>query len=447
VKNIRSVIKNRIILISLIIIFLLSYRISTTSASSIQELNTSQTESSLDNNFVEVWNTGTALGGSGNFISSISTGDQDADGNKEIIVGYLYLFKVLEYDEINNNFTIVFDSGFLDTTHAVCTSDDLDEDGKNEILHGTASNYRLRIFEYNGSDNDYIKVVDEFMGPSGEVRDIYISDDLDNDGVKEIITTWGQAINTFEFNGTDNGYARTWWSPNIGWVHDICVGDDLDNDGKKEIIAASGQIHVYENTANNTYLEVWSSPLTDALAVCVGQDLDRDGKKEIITGGVNNDIVSIYEFNGTDNGYSLVWNSTDITTIDGDINSITIGNDLDEDGEFEIIAGSSNGTLYIFEFNGTDNNYNKVWDSGNLIGGSILSICIGNDLNRNGNMEFLVGTNNGKVHIFEHYTPETPPPDSQPDGIYVPFIYLIIGGSIVTVVLLGLIIALIKKKK
>ncbi|MHA2009998.1 MAG: FG-GAP repeat domain-containing protein [Promethearchaeota archaeon] len=409
--------KNGIYLFSLVTFFLLScntIRITSifynTNTSSFK-ISYSQIETSADDNYVEVWNTGTLLGGGGSSIDSISTGDQDDDGKDEIIVGYLYLFKVLEFDEINNTFTVVFDSGFLDTTHAVSSGNDLDEDGKKEILHGTGSNFRLRIFEYDGNDNNYTQVFNEFMGIQGDVRDISIGDDLDKDGVKEIITTRGQAVNVFEHNGTDNGYSRTWWSPNIGWVFDVCGSDDLDKDGNKEIITASGKVRVFENSANNTYNEVWSSTLSDLTVVSVADDLDNDGKTEIITGGYVNDIVSIFEFNGSDNCYDNVWNSSNLG---GDISAISVGNDLDMDGKLEIIVGSTNGTLTVFEYNGIDNGYNKVWDSGTLIGDAITSVSIGNDLDKNGKKEIMAGTVNTKIYIFENQapTPSQEPPSS-----------------------------------
>ena len=517
-KKMKSITKNKIFLIYILIALILAigninYTQHSNNTNSLEVKTENKTvvhrelKISGDNDYIKVWDTGTTFASS---IYSVCTGDQDSDGKKEIIVCHANEFAVFEYNSTYANYTLVWKSEDISSSmNTICTGDQ-DGDGKREIIGG-GNDATLYIYEYNGTD--YEQVLDEYMYAPNWIYGICIGNDVDKDGNKEIIFTGSINVYVYEYNGTDNGCKRTWefdfGYPN--YAYSACGSNDLDGDGKKEIISdGSDRIHVFESTANNTYTDVWNSSSTigaDTMSICIGEDLDGDGKKEIIAGSEDGKLY-IFEFNGTDNGYNKTWDSG--TNIGGSIRSVCIGDDLDGDGKKEIIAGSEDGKLYIFEFNGTDNGFNKVWDSdtnigdivtsvcigddadsngkkeiiagseddkvyvfefngidngfdkvwdsNTIIGGNVRSVCFGDDLDGNGKKEIIAGSEDGKVYIFEY--DDTVPPqviyiedddddddDEDENGIFIPNTTLIIGGIISAIAIVVVIILLIKRKR
>jgi hypothetical protein len=419
-------------------------------------------KSSGDNDYTEVWS---SINSELRSLDNVHSGDLDMDGKKEIIVEAGNVFKVFEYNSTYNNYTKVW-SKTLGTFYTMCTGDQ-DGDGKKEIIGGGSGNI-LYICEYSGSDNGYISVRNQSTGHT--IRGIGVGEDLDKDGKREIIIGgWvpnEYKLYIYEFNGTDNGYDQVWVSGvTFGQFSQkiICSVEDLDGDGKKEIIFgdSANKLYIYENDGTDDgYEQVWnsSSIIGDwVYDVCIGDDLDGDGKKEIIASSIlTDDKVYVFEYNGTDNGYSKIWDSSSM--IGDDVNNVCFGNDLDGDGKKEIIAGSmlTDDKVYVFEYNGTDNGYSNVWNSDFTIKSDIKGLSIGEDHNSNGKLEIIISTDN-KFYIFEH---EEPVPSTiiiddddddddngeDKEGFYISTQSLIIGGVISAIAIIGIAIIIIKRR-
>ena len=469
----KSITKIRIVLTSIVIALVLSIskinynQISNNETSNIldnnsEEINLEQIEPKMsgDNEYTRVWDTDDAIS---LFPRGLYTGDHDSDGKDEIVVGTNDYLHVLEYNSTYNNYSMVFTSEDLtDALYTVWSGDDLDRDGKKEIMTGSSSGI-LYAFEHDGTDdNGYDKIFEKYYGADTQIDEMCIGNDLDRDGEKEIIVGAGRYVNISEFNGVDNVYDEVWVSVNLGqYVSDVFSSDDLDEDGNKEIIATTyDEIFIFENSGDNAYIGVWNRT-KDFYCVCIGNDLDGDGKKEIIAGtGGTDEKLYIFEYNGTNNGYEEVWNSTLTTTIGDDVYSICTGEDLDGDGKKEIIVGSGSTAkkLYIFEYNGTDNGYSKVWDSGSTINGIVYSICIGDDLDKNGKKEIIASCSDSKVYIFEYddtipsqraiiiIDDDDDDDDDDDEDIFIKNQPFIIIGAISAVVIVGVVIILIKIK-
>lgn len=406
-------------------------------------------KSSGDNDFSTLW-----ISGDIGAVEAISIGDQDDDGKGEIIVGANQYIKVFEYNATYNNYTNVYTSEWIGSPYAVCVGDDLDQDGKKEIIGGHFSANYFNVREYNGNDNDYDIVYNSGLGGSSFLEDICIGNDLDKDGRMEIVIGDGLYLNVSEYNGVDNGYTNVWTSNSIGMIQDVCTDNDLDEDGKAEIIAVASKTYVFENTGANAFTEVWSTS-NNGYHACVGNDLDNDGKKEIVVSAFNESAI-IYEYNGTDNGYDQVWNSSGIVS---NVLTICVGNDLDRDGKNEIITGSSDGKVTIIEYNGTDNGYSKIWDSGTTINKYVENIAVSDDLNNDGKKELIATTNDyspNRLYIFQHDDTISPTiiivdddddDDDDEEGIYISTTTLIVGGTISAIAIVAVIILLIKRKR
>ncbi|NIM15434.1 MAG: hypothetical protein GTO45_25950 [Candidatus Aminicenantes bacterium] len=369
-----------------------------------------------DNMYEKVWDSGNILP---NPAYKAAVCDLDLDGKTEIIVsdnsktydGKIFIFE----NSGDDSYQLVWNSVGIITGNDCYISiavGDLDKDGKREIITMDHQPLSGKIKAYvleNTGDNNYRLAWDSgdtLFGEDGGTA-LFIGD-ADNDGKSEIIvgTGWGQAnkgkIYVFENTG-DDAYEEVWNSGSalIDTVLQGAVGD-LDKDGKKEIIVGSGdidpQIHVFENTGDNSYALVWDSGsfFNRLMCITIG-DADSDGKEEIIAGSVDK-LVCIFE-NAGDNSYQLAWISPVMPHY---MHFVSVG-DQDNDGKKEIIAPCMDNIVYLFENTG-DDTYEIVWNSGNLLGGIAIQTVPG-DADGDGKGEIIVPCYDKKVYVFEHPGP------------------------------------------
>jgi len=360
----------------------------------------------------KVWDSGSAIP---NIVLEVAVGDMDGDGKPEIIASdhptsgvKIYVFEATG----DNSYQLVWDSGTT-LTRAYCRIEvgDQDGDGKFEIIAGEfddpAYNGRLHIFENHG-DDAYQEVWDSGSALNGANITALFLGDADDDGKGEIIVGTGplgnSKIRVYENTG-DNAYQEVWTSddtptPVSDTVLEGVVGD-ADRDGKKEIILGSGdldsQVHVFENTGDDSYQLVWDSGGTFDWQMWVTTgDQDNDGNFEIIAGGEER-AVHVFEHTGADDTYAEVWNSGDMNAIVG---SFVATGDQDRDGNREIIAPCSDGKVYVFENTG-DNSYQEVWNSGSIMSGYIYEVATG-DQDGDGRFEIIAATGpENKIYVFE----------------------------------------------
>ncbi|MFQ6123564.1 MAG: hypothetical protein ACE5R6_03025 [Candidatus Heimdallarchaeota archaeon] len=220
------------------------------------------------------------------------------------------------------------------------------------------------------------------------------------------------------------------WSAGDGIIEGSVLAlaiDDMDGDGFFEVVAGSvgGKIYVYAlRTGNPDYIEqkaaevyqlVWksSNEITHRVWSIVIGDLDEDLIKEIIVGA--GDGVHVFEYltrSGYRNrlGYSQafteVWSNGNTVK---QVRAVATG-DTDGDGFQEIIAGSEDHRVYIFENTldewsayppHADNAYVLKWDSGRQIFGPIQALAVG-DLNpTTPSDEIVVSAYGHGVFVFE----------------------------------------------
>ena len=157
---------------------------------------------------------------------------------------------------------------------------DLDQDGLREIL--TADAQVIYVFENRGN-NQYVKVFSDTIRtavPSGS----FAFGDFDGDGRMEFsFSTYGgpdTTVYVYKCTGNDQ-YQKVWGgylnTPNM---YDCIIGPDIDQDGKLEFIIGSlrtgpppwyGQLWIYESTGLNQYSLIYadSIPVTDRGVYCV----------------------------------------------------------------------------------------------------------------------------------------------------------------------------------
>jgi hypothetical protein len=370
--------------------------------------------------YAKVWDSGSAIP---NPVFDVAVGDTDKDGKPEIIAAEFSVSggaKVYVFENTgDNSYQLVWDSGTALTMRISRVAiGDQDSDGNLEIIAAESHdllphNAKVHVFENTG-DNDYQEVWHSGNDLDGmEITSNFLGD-ADNDGKREIIIGAGYhwsncKLRVYENTG-DNAYQEVWNSGNTTGdsVAEGTVGD-TDGDGKMEIIVGSGgierEVHVFENIGDNSYdLVTTISGFGNSPQVVIG-DQDNDGSMEIIVGSQEGEwAVRVFEHTGLigDNAYAEVWNSG---TLDGRIYQPAIG-DQDHDGKREIIAPCLDACrVYVFE-NTADNDYQEAWNSGNVIGGLIQYIAAG-DQDGDGKGEIIVPSYDGKVYVFENPGPPT----------------------------------------
>lgn len=213
-------------------------------------------------------------------------------------------------------------------------------------------------------------------------------------------------IHIFRWNEYSREYDKVWDSGDMIIQGDVISIDfgDTDNNDFLEVVAGSADGHVYVfeqehiydpyDNMENQFAHVWTSPKIEQVWGVKISDVDKDYIPDIVAGSWDGKI-HIYEYTNH-SGYPFSkdhWiEYTEKTTIDvGEkIYSIETA-DTNYNALPEIIAGTQNGRVYIYENNGTvlwvngkpwpltnDNSYRYHWDSGNLTWNPITKIVTGN---------------------------------------------------------------------
>ena len=232
-----------------------------------------------------------------------------------------------------------------------------------------------------------------------------------------------------------------WFEPTLEYVHVWESGDgefggditdlefmDSDSNGRLEIVAGcqDGMIYIYEamgiedDTFSeleecNIFVQVWTSGFIMDQQVWDIElnDIDHDGQTEIIAANWDH---KVWVFDYIDHSswpycqeehwihFEPVWNSGDV--ISDRVNSVVIG-DTDRDMKSEIIAGSQDGKVYIFEEKPClHHDYNLIWTSGDAIWRPINAIAYSENFDSDVFGEFAVSAYGQGVYVF-HYDWET----------------------------------------
>jgi hypothetical protein len=238
---------------------------------------------------------------------------------------------------------------------------DINGDGLDEIvlsgLFNVLINNKWRLNVY-GFDNEGIPLdgwpieIDILGGSYGSSLIV----DIDNDGIFEIIVPISKYLYVFNFDGS----VREGWPYNYGAsiASSPAVGD-LTGDGNLEIILGEslGSPVVILNKDGNVILKnkiglnlavissnVHSSPI-------VG-DIDGDGNLDIVQAPTSSNEIYSLDVNGIKEGWPIKYHDG------GSFGQIAtpVISDVDGDGDTEIILGTRNGFLFIWDL---DSNFNQ----------------------------------------------------------------------------------------
>ena len=240
---------------------------------------------------------------------------------------------------------------------------DIDGDSKPDIIVGTGTGETVLWLEYVGSNpKDAMSyTMTTILSSKGAPLDRYYplsisQSDLDGDGHHEVVisnlysTEASQAqllvVEHSPFSWSNDGGNET-LNAGTGWTvagfGTAAMGDSA---------TAAGEVSSYNNTR----------------AVKGGMDMDQDGKHEVITTSYAG-RVSVYEFDGVNNAFDVVWQSPipDSLRYGFGTRSVNVG-DLDGDGKHEIVFPVSEADavgFHIYEWDGVvgSDNYGTTFSS------------------------------------------------------------------------------------
>jgi len=297
--------------------------------------------------------------------------DLDGDGRSEIVVGIYSHAHVLDFGG-NAMFKPYVGKGRI--IESIKTAD-LDGDDLKEIVITAVSDNQnqngVYVFDNTGK-RKWTK------GTKGRSYSFAIAD-LNNDGRPEVVvgTTWGNGpissspgyVSVFNSSGSsifDHRIER-------GGIVSVAVAD-LDNDGMGEILAGSWPaFRVFDHEGNSE----WNYTTGGRVNAIVAEDLDNDGNKEIII--ASNDVYVL------DNMGELICENS----AGSEVYALEI-KDLDGDGRAEIMVGSDR--FYIL-----DSECNEVWNYRTDL--SVKGISV-DDLDNDGYYEVAVGSLDRKLYVF-----------------------------------------------
>lgn len=165
--------------------------------------------------------------------------------------------------------------------------------------------------------------------------------------------------------------------------------DDTDGDGLLEILATDdSRTFLIESSTPRGYPDriIWETPFLSGGTIA---DLNRDGQKEIIGADNNNDRLLVFAYDNATNTHiekAVLVNETAGSNVFAQRFAIA---DFDNDGNTELVAGDSEGEIFIYQPTLFGDTFQLEWQT-QLPLKNITQFASG-DLTGDGSPEFVVG--------------------------------------------------------
>jgi len=186
---------------------------------------------------------------------------------------------------------------------------------------------------------------------------------------------------------------------------------DLDADGDPDLISAQGalfnaQIKFYENigTLQNPFFTYWFTIQTsyDYLQTATVADMDADGDGDLLFGAFGQGLV-YYQNQGNPHIPNFILQTEHWQNLPGGRNPRFV--DFDLDGDYDLLTGFNMlGLTELWENVGTPQQAQMVLADSNLVG-TFYGIPAGADLDNDGDVDLVLGSSDGGIYFFRNVTP------------------------------------------
>jgi hypothetical protein len=385
----------------------------------------------INNSFAPIANNSFSNGT--NFIAGsapqgIASGDLDGDGIKDLVVVNYMEGTISVYRNIS--ITGSFDENSLATkvNFSVGGSpydvviDDIDGDGKNDILVTNSSTNTISAFRNISSpgsfDANSLAAGVDFVTPD---TPLFISvADIDGDGKKDMVVSsisYNSLISVFRNTSTPGDLSVSSFAAGVSFStnfnpHGIAI-EDVDGDGKLDIAVTNygeNTVSVFKNTS--VVGEIMESSLQQKVDFVTGAepftlsiaDIDGDGKKDMIVACPGNNTLSVLQNVSTQGvlNESSFTEKIDLTT--GSFPMYISLSDMDGDAKKDIVlTNPGDNTFSFFKnvalpgiINGNSFNAKQDFAAGNNSRGLTI-----NDFDGDGNNDIAVTNNaDNTISVF-----------------------------------------------
>ena len=225
---------------------------------------------------------------------------------------------------------------------------------------------------------------------AGQFHAVAAPIDINGNGRVEVFTVEMETGSAQIIEITEAGtFEQVFSFPDSLWPWAVA---DTDNDGLIEILCnGAGTAFLLEQPTQDMFptARIWEAPGHWSRTIV---DADADGIPEIFARNDTANAISVYEAVG-DNDYRKTATLTDPTWGHNGIRANFATADFDGDGRMEILAGDTDGRVFIYEANG-DNRYIQTWLTA-LPEGTPHLFAAG-DLDNDGIPEFAVSVKTGE---------------------------------------------------
>jgi len=354
---------------------------------------------------------GNDVGASTDYVWSVAVGDLDNDGDLDIVSGSNSTedYEVIAWQNDGTPFSGTWtqhDVGASADHVSSVAVGDLDNDGDLDIVSGSSSgeDYEVIAWQNDGTPFSGTWTQNNVGASADSVRSVALGD-LDNDGDLDIVGS-GRDDKVIAWENDGTPFSGLWTQHDVGastdHVESVAVGD-LDNDGDLDVVSGSGSAEDYEviawqNTLAHGDMSFGSAgndvgASTDSVnSVAVG-DLDNDGDLDIVSGSSSGEDSEVIAWQNDGTPFDGVWPPQNVGTSTASVHSVALG-DLDNDGDLDIVAGCGSGEDYEI----------RVWrnDGSPFIGlwvpqdvgastASVYSVALG-DLDNDGYLDIVSGS-------------------------------------------------------